>query len=839
MDSTTQRLPGLAPGDADALPAPGVPPLSSAEAGFDPAYLERRLRFAFPPVLVQLAQGLLEPMPDASVIGGCLALDPVLAGCALRLAGPLPPEPGGGGHFSRLAAMAGVTPLLDLVLSHPLRLRLCREEPPDPARHFAAWRATLHAALAAEELALRLAPDLSGEAYRAVLLRALARLMAQGAEAETGPEPSQEAVARAARSLAGGLGLSKDVVAAMLAGPESLRAEPESLKLGEGAPLLPRLVAAALLWAERAPAGSDPPPELRDTLCESLGLNSLEMGNLFSRCAIRLDMLLRQLGLDGGYTSAKSCRETLFFLHSLSLLATRLRPEQGGPSALASRLGEQLRGYWGVTGWELALRLPDSPLALFFRDKAEGAPEERGPLPWSELSWSPGFSRYALAVGGAQRGQLRLPPEPRLSPDKAESLSLYLRFASLALEEYHGQSASRERRAESFSSLPQAVARCGAEGVFLDANEPFLALFSLPAPPAHSTVFALFEHRFGFDLERVRRDALEASSGMARRRVAEGLAGTPDGSLDLQLHSIKGGREFLLLLSPSGSRDEPKEAALREWELFSLVFRAMPELVFTLDNEGRVVWVAGQRQDLAGKDFFSLAQPASSFFQGVWEPAFLTGLTQTRLVEVSFADEGAGLSLYELSLTPMDSRSGHSFLAVARDLNTPRRLDERVRHQVTHDGLTGLFSHSQCQVLLDAEEEKVRREGGSLGIIAFDIHNFHLSNTMYGYQTGDVILRRVAAGINASLRKGKDLAFRYGGDEFAVLAPGVSAEELEHTARSICRLVRRNCGEAVELGCGLALCGPKSPPFRRMLSSARAASIAPGRTPGEPGWVEG
>lgn len=774
-------------------------PLGSCSNGS--AAYGRYIRFAFPPALAHLSQALLEPLPDYSAIGRGLSLDPVLTGAALHLAGAT----ASGGlpicHFAHVAAIVGARQLLDLVLSYPLHLRLHSEPLDEPAAGFANWRITIWSAVAAEELAMRLIPGQSSEAYCAVLLKKFNLLTMQ--DAAYAPSLS-------------------------------------SATMGQENLLLAQLIELAGEWAEAMYGQSREQERLKTTeqrLSESLALSLLEVENIRSLCEARFFTLLRSLDIDPPYPSG-TAESILSLMHNLSLLASGLRPEQHGLAGFARGVGDHLLSYWNVDRWELSLRLPGSSLSLFFRQRSEsggsGEPEEREPLVFADLSWNPDFSRYTLGVAGEQWGQLCVPPLPRRA---VESLVLYLRFVSLTLETYHLTTGPIHRKVETFSCLPQGVARLDANGYFIDANERFLALFSLPAPPLHATAFELFQHRFDLDLKQVWRSVAASPSQVLHRDfVASPLAGTQESSLVLYLSKLKEGRELLLQISKAEDLDALQVAALQEKDFFTHIFATMPELVLTLDSAGHIVWASRYSQELVGKEFFTVVQPASSFFQGVWDVAFLAGLTQTSLVEASFQSGAAGLSLFELSITPMASHSGHSFLVVGRDVNAAQRLEERARHPVTHDGLTGLFSHSQCQLLLESEEEKSRRLGLRLGIIALDIDRFGMLNTMYGYQTGDVILRRVAAGINAAVRKGIDLVCRYSNDEFVVLAPEGEESLLENLARSIRQSVRANCREAADVRCGLALCDPQGPPFRQRLAAARDACEL--REPGGLTWAD-
>lgn len=86
------------------------------------------------------------------------------------------------------------------------------------------------------------------------------------------------------------------------------------------------------------------------------------------------------------------------------------------------------------------------------------------------------------------------------------------------------------------------------------------------------------------------------------------------------------------------------------------------------------------------------------------------------------------------------------------------------------DGLTGLlnrafFDRHFSQVLSRAE-----REQGEVCFILCDLDNFKRINDRYGHLVGDLVLKRVSAVIQQTIRPG-DVAGRYGGEELCVLLP--------------------------------------------------------------------
>ena len=110
------------------------------------------------------------------------------------------------------------------------------------------------------------------------------------------------------------------------------------------------------------------------------------------------------------------------------------------------------------------------------------------------------------------------------------------------------------------------------------------------------------------------------------------------------------------------------------------------------------------------------------------------------------------------------------------------------RSLATRDPLTGLLNHREFHESLERELERARRSGGTLGIAMFDLDGFKLVNDSAGHAEGDRLLRAVADTMERTCRS-SDMAFRVGGDEFALVLPGSGRDEAEAVAERVRRAV--------------------------------------------------
>jgi len=101
-----------------------------------------------------------------------------------------------------------------------------------------------------------------------------------------------------------------------------------------------------------------------------------------------------------------------------------------------------------------------------------------------------------------------------------------------------------------------------------------------------------------------------------------------------------------------------------------------------------------------------------------------------------------------------------------------------LRNLAMIDPLTGLYNRRFAEQRLAAEVARSERRGHPLTVLTLDLNNFKEINDTYGHPAGDLVLQEFASRLNKVIR-GSDLAVRLGGDEFLVVLPECTLEQLK------------------------------------------------------------
>lgn len=136
----------------------------------------------------------------------------------------------------------------------------------------------------------------------------------------------------------------------------------------------------------------------------------------------------------------------------------------------------------------------------------------------------------------------------------------------------------------------------------------------------------------------------------------------------------------------------------------------------------------------------------------------------------------------EISLhrTPF-RQAGVEIIGVARDISTHKNQIAKLKHQASHDELTGLINRREFKLKLGAMHMQAEKQHA---LLYLDLDKFKIVNDTCGHHAGDELLLRLAKLIRESLHSGHILA-RIGGDEFAILLEDCTLEHAQETAKAV------------------------------------------------------
>ncbi len=102
---------------------------------------------------------------------------------------------------------------------------------------------------------------------------------------------------------------------------------------------------------------------------------------------------------------------------------------------------------------------------------------------------------------------------------------------------------------------------------------------------------------------------------------------------------------------------------------------------------------------------------------------------------------------------------------------------DKYKNEASTDPLTKLFNRRSFDKILDKSMLLYKENNLHFSLVIIDLDDFKKLNDTYGHQAGDEVLR-VFGGILQNNMRQEDSAFRYGGEEFAIIASGDKAENI-------------------------------------------------------------
>lgn len=144
----------------------------------------------------------------------------------------------------------------------------------------------------------------------------------------------------------------------------------------------------------------------------------------------------------------------------------------------------------------------------------------------------------------------------------------------------------------------------------------------------------------------------------------------------------------------------------------------------------------------------------------------------------------------EKTIRPLFDEQGDisHFMSCGRDVSQRVAAQEKLRHEATHDWLTGLPNRSLFLDRLQQALSHAQRSAERVAVALIDLNGFKAINDEHGHRAGDAALRAIAQRLPGCLRQ-SDTAARLGGDEFALLLHDCSTDDGWRIAESLCRAI--------------------------------------------------
>lgn len=145
----------------------------------------------------------------------------------------------------------------------------------------------------------------------------------------------------------------------------------------------------------------------------------------------------------------------------------------------------------------------------------------------------------------------------------------------------------------------------------------------------------------------------------------------------------------------------------------------------------------------------------------------------------------------ELSLATWAEDGSTYFSSIIRDISERKLAEAKIDRMIYLDPLTGLPNRLLLNDRLVRALDQARENKQTIGIFFIDLDRFKTINDTLGHRIGDLLLTEVAARLQDGLSK-TDTVCRQGGDEFIILLPNCSTEEVTRRAQHIVDVFRHS-----------------------------------------------
>lgn len=240
----------------------------------------------------------------------------------------------------------------------------------------------------------------------------------------------------------------------------------------------------------------------------------------------------------------------------------------------------------------------------------------------------------------------------------------------------------------------------------------------------------------------------------------------------------------------------------------SEIYQYTPAMLFTLNAFDQIsavsdYWIEAtgfQRDNVIGMNFAELIHPEDrgAYLERKKYSSVKSDDKQLLDLTLRFiCADGRQMDvlILEKELHNSDNGMTNEALSVMTDVTELRQSEKRNRLQAITDHLTGLYNRQGFENMLDKRLQDADQDGSELACLFIDLDRFKIINDSLGHAAGDTLLKVFTQQLKPLLLP-RDVASRFGGDEFAALLIGKDAAE---RATELCEAIAKMAEYPVEI----------------------------------------
>lgn len=262
--------------------------------------------------------------------------------------------------------------------------------------------------------------------------------------------------------------------------------------------------------------------------------------------------------------------------------------------------------------------------------------------------------------------------------------------------------------------------------------------------------------------------------------------------------------------------EQTEEIKERE-EIFHSITNTAQDAIVMVDDTGNVTYwnpaaeniLGYSASEVIGKNLHHLIIPDD--YREQYETGFAAfsktgdGVQVGRTTEfLAMRNDGMQIPV-EVSLSAANLRGKWHGIGIMRDITERKKTERILKELATTDSLTLLANRRKFEETLAAEAERAKRYNTALSVMLIDIDHFKEINDTFGHQAGDEVLIKFAGVITGAIRT-TDMAARWGGEEFALLAPQTGEADACRLAEKVRHAVEQHSFlEDKQMTCSIGL----------------------------------